>query len=124
MRDVTGSGVGFELSRPLATGTRASLTVQLPSVSGGPAPTHLQIEVRSCVAHSGSWRIGASIVGCGEADRRALLAYCNVVWPYMRLRGEGAIQHAAADALAEAGAQRTLTGPAAPILAPSAQPVA
>jgi hypothetical protein len=87
MRDVTGSGVGFELSRPLATGTRASLTVQLPSVSGEPTPTRLQIEVRSCIPHADSWRIGASIVGCEEADRRALLAYCNVVWPYTRLRG-------------------------------------
>jgi cellulose synthase (UDP-forming) len=91
MRDVTGSGVGFEVSRPLAPGTRASLTVQLPSVSGEPTPARMQIEVHSCVAHAGSWRIGASIVGCEEADRRALLAYCSVVWPYMRLRGEGAL---------------------------------
>jgi hypothetical protein len=118
MRDVTGSGVGFELSRPLATGTRASLTVQLPSVSGESTPTRLQIEVRS------------SIVGCGEADRRALLAYCNVVWPYMRLRGEGAVQEAGAAAVQDAGAAASdVVAEAAalgalPVLAASTQPVA
>ncbi len=88
MRDITPVGVGFEMSRPLQRGTRASLTVQLPGITGKPAPVRLDIEVRSCLEHERDWRIGASIVGCEENDRRRVLAYCSVVWPYRRLRGE------------------------------------
>jgi cellulose synthase (UDP-forming) len=88
MCDITTGGVGFELSRPLPRGTRASLTVQLPDVTGEPAPTRLEVVVRSCLAHEQDWRIGAAIVGCEESDRRRVLSYCNVVWPYRRLRGE------------------------------------
>ncbi|HEY2632830.1 MAG TPA: glycosyltransferase family 2 protein, partial [Solirubrobacteraceae bacterium] len=89
MCDMTTSGVGFELSRPLPPGTRASLTVQLPGVDAESTPTRMEVEVRSCRAHAEDWRIGATIVGCEEDDRRRMLAYCNVVWPYRRLRGEG-----------------------------------
>jgi cellulose synthase (UDP-forming) len=88
MHDITTSGVGFELSRPLPIETLASLTIQLPTVSGEPIPTRLEVAVRSCLAHGNEWRIGAAIVGCDEEDRRRVLSYCNVVWPYRRLRGE------------------------------------
>jgi cellulose synthase (UDP-forming) len=88
MCDITTGGVGFELSRPLPVGIRASLTVQLPGPSGEPAPTRLQVEVRSCRAYGRDWRVGAAIVACEESDRRRVIAYCNVVWPYRRLRGE------------------------------------
>jgi cellulose synthase (UDP-forming) len=108
MRDLTPSGVGFELSRPLALGTRANLTVQLPSVAGQPNATRLEVEVRSCVAHEHDWRIGASITGCTEEDRRALLAYCTVVWPYMRLRGEGAVHEPGANLEQEEAVSRSL----------------
>lgn len=89
--DITTSGIGFELSRPLAVGSHATITVQLPYVSGMASQTRLEVQVRSCLAHGSDWRIGASIVGCEEEDRRALLAYCHVVWPYVRLRGEAAL---------------------------------
>jgi hypothetical protein len=88
MCDITTGGVGFELSRPLPIGTTASLTVQLPDVTGEPVATRLEVAVRSCLAHEEDWRIGAAIVDCEESDRRRVLAYCNVVWPYRRLRGE------------------------------------
>jgi hypothetical protein len=88
MHDITTSGVGFELSRPLSLGTLASLTIQLPDVSGEPVPTRLEVAVRSCLSHGREWRIGAAIVGCEEDDRRRVLSYCSVVWPYRRLRGE------------------------------------
>ncbi len=88
MCDMTTTGVGFELSRPLRVGARASLTVQLPGVGAEPTPTRMEVEIRSCMAHDGDWRIGGTIVDCAENDRRRVLAYCNVVWPYMRLRGE------------------------------------
>ncbi|MFZ1156053.1 MAG: glycosyltransferase family 2 protein [Solirubrobacteraceae bacterium] len=88
MCDITTGGVGFELSRPLPIGTLASLTVQLPGVTGEPMVTRLGVAVRSCMAHGHDWRIGAAIVDCEESDRRRVIAYCNVVWPYRRLRGE------------------------------------
>jgi hypothetical protein len=88
MCDITTGGVGFELSRPLSPGTRADLIVQLPDVDGEPLPTRLEVEVRSCLVHGQEWRVGAAIVGCEESDRRRVLSYCNVVWPYRRLRGE------------------------------------
>ncbi|HTB50192.1 MAG TPA: glycosyltransferase family 2 protein [Solirubrobacteraceae bacterium] len=88
MQDITTSGVGFELSRPLPIGMLASLTVQLPDVDSVPVPTRLEVAVRSCLAQGQEWRIGATIVGCKEDDRRRVLSYCNVVWPYRRLRGE------------------------------------
>lgn len=91
MRDITVAGIGFELARPLPVGQRASVTVRLPHVTGMAAETRLEVQVRSCVAHDSRWRIGATIEGCEEPDRRALLAYCHVVWPYMRLRGEQAL---------------------------------
>jgi cellulose synthase/poly-beta-1,6-N-acetylglucosamine synthase-like glycosyltransferase len=88
MCDMTTSGVGFELSRPLPVGTRATLTVQLPGVGAEPTPTRMEVEICSCMVHKGDWRIGATIVDCQENDRRRVLAYCNVVWPYMRLRSQ------------------------------------
>ncbi len=91
MRDITVAGIGFELPRALAVGQRARITVRLPHVSGMAAEARLQIAVRSCVGHDSQWRIGASVEACEESDRRALLAYCHVVWPYMRLRGEQAL---------------------------------
>lgn len=98
MHDITTSGVGFELSRPLPVGTLADLTVQLPAVSGEPVATRLRVAVRSCLAHGREWRIGAAIVACEEEDRRRVLSYCNVVWPYRRLRGEDELLPAPADA--------------------------
>jgi cellulose synthase (UDP-forming) len=88
MCDITTTGVGFELSRPLPIGMLASLTVQLPDITGNPKAIHLKVAVRSCRAYDQEWRIGAEIAGCEESDRRRVLAYCNVVWPYQRLRGD------------------------------------
>lgn len=88
MCDITTSGVGFELSRPLSPGTLTKLTVQLPNVGGEPLSTQLEVAVRSCLAHGRQWRIGAEIVGCEEPDRRRVISYCNVTWPYRRLREE------------------------------------
>lgn len=97
MCDITPVGVGFEMSRPLPLGTRAHITVQLPGVTSEPVPVRLEVEARSCLAHEQDWRIGASIVGCDETDRRWVLAYCNVVWPYRRLRGETSIGRSITD---------------------------
>jgi len=103
MRDITTGGVGFELSRPLSPGTRADLAVQLPDVGGEPLPTRLEVEVRSCTAYGQEWRVGAAIVGCEESARRRVLSYCNVVWPYRRLRGETEMAPASAASSHEHG---------------------
>jgi cellulose synthase (UDP-forming) len=87
MCDITTNGVGFELSHPLSRESLASLTVQLPGVDGQPRATRFEVAVRSCTAHGKDWRVGAAIVDCKESDRRRILSYCNVVWPYWRLRG-------------------------------------
>jgi cellulose synthase (UDP-forming) len=88
MHDITTSGVGFELARPLAPGTLAGLTVQLPHSGEEPTAVELEVMVRSCLPRDDGWRIGAAITGCRESDRRRVLEYCNVIWPYRRLRGE------------------------------------
>lgn len=91
VRDITTSGIGVELSQALEPGERATVTVQLPHVFGMASQARLEVQVRSCFAHDSGWRVGASVVGCDETDRRTLLAYCHVVWPYLRLRGEQAL---------------------------------
>lgn len=121
IRDITPSGIGFDLPQALTAGTRANLTVQLPSVSGQATATHLEIEVRSCLSHEHDWRIGAAIVDCSEADRHALIAYCHVLWPYMRLRGKDARHLPAADPAHEEASTVPLSVVAA---AAAAQPVA
>jgi cellulose synthase (UDP-forming) len=120
IRDVTPSGIGFDLSRPLSLGARASLTVQLPSVCGQATSTRLEVEVRSCLTHENDWRIGAAIVDCSEQDRHALIAYCHVLWPYVRLRGEDAVNWPAADPAYEGGS----SGPLSVAGVTAAQPVA
>jgi cellulose synthase (UDP-forming) len=95
MHDITISGVGLELARPLEPGTRASVTVQLPRAGGDTAAVQLDVAVRACLPREDGWRIGAEIVGSSEDDRRRVLEYCSVVWPYTRLRGNAlAPQHA------------------------------
>jgi cellulose synthase/poly-beta-1,6-N-acetylglucosamine synthase-like glycosyltransferase len=49
MHDITTSGVGFELDRPLPLGTVATLTVQLPSTGEEPTPVQLEVAVRACL---------------------------------------------------------------------------
>jgi PilZ domain len=87
--DITPSGIAIELSRPLPTGARASLAVPLPDVPGqAPAsPIRLDVTVQVCRPQGELWRIGASIASCSDEDRRRIIEYCHVTWPYQRLRG-------------------------------------
>ena len=85
--DITPSGIAVELSRPLEVGEHVSLTLQLPGVRASTTPVHLDVAVQTCRPHGRSWRIGASIESCSEQDRRRVVEYCHVVWPYQRLRG-------------------------------------
>lgn len=85
--DITPSGIAVELSRPLVVGERARLTVQLPGMRSSTMPVRLDVVVQTCQAHGKSWRIGASIASCSAQDRRRVVEYCHVIWPYQRLRG-------------------------------------
>ena len=87
--DITPSGIAVELSRPLAVGARASLTVSLPGVQAPApaAPIHLDVAVQTCRPQGELWRIGASIASCSDEDRHRIIEYCHVTWPYQRLRG-------------------------------------
>jgi hypothetical protein len=89
--DITPSGIAVELSRALPVGARASLTVPLPSVQtpaqAPPPPIHLDVAIQTCRPQGELWRIGASIVSCSDEDRRRVIEYCHVTWPYQRLRG-------------------------------------
>jgi cellulose synthase (UDP-forming) len=87
--DVTASGLGFELAEPLPAGSKARLTLHLPGVRDheSPQPVTIEVRVRSCRQAGESWRIGAEISSCGRGERRRLVEYCSVVWPYRRLRG-------------------------------------
>jgi hypothetical protein len=124
MRDVTPSGVGFELSRPLSPGTRARLSLQLPSLMDEASSTCVEVEVRSCLAHAHDWRIGAEIVDCSEQNRQALLAYCHVLWPYMRLRGEEAVHLPAAAPASEEASPAPLSVAVGSTAVAATQPVA
>ena len=89
--DITPSGIAVELSRPLPVGARASLAFPLPGVQApGQAPPlsiHLDVAVQTCRPQGELWRIGASIASCSDEDRRRIVEYCHVTWPYQRLRG-------------------------------------
>lgn len=115
IHDITTSGVGFELARPLPLGTQASLTVQLPSAGSEPSQVQLEVAVRACMQREEGWRIGAAIVACSESDRRRVLEYCNVIWPYQRLRGEATTVPSMGDTgLSRREAGTYLTGQAQP----------
>jgi hypothetical protein len=88
VRDLSPSGIGFELATPLAIGATVELSLQLPTVRNlHPGPMRIHTEVRSCRQTRDGWRIGAEIRVCEEHDRRRIIEYCHVIWPYERLRG-------------------------------------
>lgn len=85
--DLTLSGIGLELPEPLELGTRADVTVRLPTLPGRESATvQLGVQVRSCSKRDGQWRVGTEIVACDHHARRRIVEYCHIVWPYERLR--------------------------------------
>lgn len=91
MSDITVGGLGFEVASEMRQGSKLRLTLRLPSLSQ-PQGEQIEIEaqVRSCMPTTEGWRIGAAITACGQSERRRIVEYCHVVWPYRRLRGEAA----------------------------------
>lgn len=89
MSDITVYGLGFEVATKLQEGTELRVTLRLPSLRGRATdPITIAAKVRSCRRTAGAWRIGATIVDCGASERRAIVEYSHVIWPYKRLRGE------------------------------------
>ncbi len=122
MQDITPSGAGFEASRRIEPGTRVDLTVALPGlgyvsspvrVESAPEPVQVESIVRSCLPSERGWRIGVAIVRCERADHRRILEYCNVTWPFRRLRGDEAPAPAAIFGLSRSEASPPSSVPAA-----------
>ncbi len=88
-RDLSPSGVGLQLPAPLALGTRATATVQLPGLSGETVQVSLDLAVQSCRREGKTWVVGSRITGAAEQDSRRVVEYCYVVCQANRLRGEG-----------------------------------
>lgn len=120
-QDITLAGVGFELGRPLPPQTRLRLSLHLPGVEDHEATLiSVQAIVRSCRQSASGWRLGAEITDAGPQDRRRIVEYCHVVWPYQRLRAE-APRPLATPATLPAAAPAALAAPTAapvPALAP------
>ncbi len=88
-RDLSPSGVGLELPAPIALGTRATVTVQLPEVSGETVPVSLDLTIQSCRREGETWVVGSRITGASAQDSRRVVEYCYVVYQARRLRGSG-----------------------------------
>jgi cellulose synthase (UDP-forming) len=94
-RDVCPSGLGLLVPRPLAAGTRASATLELPRIDGGAERVAVDVEVLSCRPCGERWAVGTRITAAGAVAERRIVEYCYVVCQRERLR-----THAAAPALA------------------------
>jgi cellulose synthase (UDP-forming) len=87
-RDISPSGLGLELPAPLERGTAVHATVELPTLSGDPAPVTLELQIQSCRPVGDGWVVGTCVTGCEEAAARRVVEYCYVVCQERRLRGE------------------------------------
>ncbi len=88
-RDLSPSGVGLELSAPIALGTPATATVQLPGLSGETVPVSLDLTIQSCRRDGDTWVVGSRITGASAQDSRRVVEYCYVICQANRLRGDG-----------------------------------
>jgi hypothetical protein len=85
-RDICPSGLGLELSGPLAPGTAFTATTRVPAVSGPPCAIGLAAVVQSCRPNGVYWAIGARIFDCDAEAARRIVEYCYVVSQVERLR--------------------------------------
>ena len=85
-RDLCPSGLGLELSAPLAPGTAVTATFQIPELSGGKRAISLNVVAQSCRPRGSHWLIGTSIVGSGDEAERRIVEYCYVICQAERLR--------------------------------------
>jgi len=84
-RDLCPSGVGLQLSAPIALGTHATATVQLPGFGGETVPVSLDLTIQSCRREGQTWVVGSRITGATEQDSRRVVEYCYVVCPPVAL---------------------------------------
>ncbi len=86
-RDLCPSGLGLELSAPLAPGTPVTATFPIPGLSGEARAISLNVVAQSCRPRGSHWVIGTSIAGSGDEAERRIVEYCYVVCQADRLRG-------------------------------------
>ncbi|MDX6563888.1 MAG: hypothetical protein QOD65_3702 [Gaiellales bacterium] len=85
-RDICPSGLGLELSRPLAPGTAFTLTTRIPALSGPACSIDLAVVVQSCRPNGLSWTTGVRVVDCDAEATRRIVEYCYVGSQVERLR--------------------------------------
>jgi hypothetical protein len=85
-RDLSPSGLGLELSAPLALGTPMTVTMPLPSLNHGVESVNLDVCVQSCRPRGDAWALGTRIVRCSDEAERRIVEYCYVVIQGERLR--------------------------------------
>jgi cellulose synthase (UDP-forming) len=112
-QDLTLSGIGLDVAKPLGVGDRAEVRLSLPGLGERSHAVSLTVAVRSCRRHDERWRVGVEIVECDAQARRRIVEYCHIVWPYERLRSRRLI------ASAEASRERrvSVARPAEPVVA-------
>ena len=89
--DLTPVGAGLLCPSRIETGTQVHLVVDLPMVDGDLRLVHLELTAATCHPDPGAhgWRIGGSVLPCGDEDREALVEYCHVVATRTRLTESG-----------------------------------
>jgi hypothetical protein len=88
LRDISAAGLCMNLPQPLPTGAATSVTVELPSVTGGQVLVRLEAQVAS-VRPSGpdAWSVGVRTTAIDAESHRHVLEYVYVVASQRRLAG-------------------------------------
>jgi hypothetical protein len=78
-RDLSPSGLGLQLPRPVAVGTPITGTIQPPTLAGSDESVSVELVVQSCHQHGETWTIGSRIVGVDDVAKRRIIEYCYVI---------------------------------------------
>jgi cellulose synthase (UDP-forming) len=112
-RDLSPSGLGLVLSKPLEVGTPITVSVPMPSLGDRITPVSLDVCVQSCRPRGDTWTLGTRIVRCSDEAERCIVEYCYVVCQGERLRTSRPV------ALPAPGAHEVTS----PQIAPMPQPI-
>lgn len=91
--DVSLSGIGLLVARPLEEGTRLQVGFSLPGLDGRDLPVTMTACVRSVreassteATQAARWRLGMAVAGIDSSSRDSLISFCYVAHPWERLR--------------------------------------
>jgi cellulose synthase (UDP-forming) len=88
LRDISAAGLCMNLPRPLPTGTRVSVAMEIPAITGGVVPIMLSAEV--VAVRSGgpnTWSIGLRTTTIDSESHRRVLEFVYVIASQRRLAG-------------------------------------